>query len=81
MPGEEVLRPISCHGGRVSGVAGQLLRCPLRVRIVGLDEGDVAHQGGVGRTENLLSHLLGVVWRHLQGREERGAECSRACCL
>ena len=71
--GEGVLQPISCHGGRVSGISGQLLSCPLRVRIVGLDEGDVAQQGVVGRAENLLSHLLWVVWRHLRGREETGA--------
>lgn len=64
---EEELRPISCHGGRVSGVGGQLRRCPLRVWIVGLDEGDVAQQRGVGRAENLLSHLQWVVRRHLSG--------------
>lgn len=70
--GEEELRPISCHGGRVSGVGGQLGRCPLRVRVVGLDKWDVAQQGGVGGAENLLSHLLRIVWRHLQVRGERG---------
>lgn len=76
--GEEELRPVSCHGGRVPGVGGQLRRCPLRVRIVGLDEGDVAQQRGVGRPENLLSHLQWVVRRHLQAREEGGVRSSRA---
>lgn len=72
--GEGVLQSISCHGGRVSGISGQLLRCPLRVRIAGLDEGDVAQQGVVGRVETLLSRLLWVVVRHhLHGREETGA--------
>lgn len=69
--GEEVWRPISCHLGRVSGIGGQLLGCPLRIWIVGLDKGDIAHQGGVGRAENLLSHLLWIVWCHLQERERR----------
>lgn len=76
--GEEELWPISCHGGRLSGVGGQLRRCPLRVRIVGLDEGDVVQQGGVGRAENLLSHLLWIVWCHLQVRQKRGARSSKA---
>lgn len=70
--GEEVWRPISCHRGRVSGIGRQLLGGPLRIWIVGLDEGDVAHQWGVGRAENLLSHLLWVVRCHLQGRDKRG---------
>lgn len=79
--GEEELRPISCHGGRVSGVGGQLGRCPLRVRVVGLDKWDVAQQGGVGGAENLLSHLLRIVWRHLQVRGERGERFGRAHCF
>lgn len=78
---KEELRPISCHGRRVSGVGGQLWRCPLRVRIVGLDEGDIAQQGGVGGAENLLSHLQWIVWCHLQVREERGARSRRAHCF
>lgn len=40
--GDEVLQPITCHEGRVSGIGGELRGCPLRVLIVGLDEGDVA---------------------------------------
>lgn len=79
--GDEVLWPVSGHGGRVPGVGGQLWRCPLRVRVVGLDEGDVAQQGSVGRAENLLAHLLWIVRRHLQVRDERGAGSSRAHCF
>lgn len=79
--GEQELGPISCHGGRVSGVGGQLCRGPLRVRKIGLDEGNVVQQGGVGRAENLLSHLLCSVRCHLQVREERGARSGGAQCF
>lgn len=79
--GDKVLRPISCHGGRVSRVGGQLGRCPLRVWIVGLHKGDVAQQGGVGRAEDLLSHLLWIVRCHLQVRDERGVGSCRAHCF
>lgn len=75
--GEEVWRPISCHRGRISGVGGQLLGRPLRIWIVGLDERDIAHQGCVGRAENLLSHLLWVVRCHLQDREKKKINISQ----
>lgn len=70
--GKEVLQSVSCHWGRVSGVGRHLWRCPLRVGIIGLDKRDVAQQWGVGRVEDLLSHLLWVVWRHLHVTEKRG---------